>query len=92
MIVDFGARGEKRLNRVFDVVEFVYPDYCFLVHKQGGKRKVVVSTSSSAPKAKRVKVLTCRPKPIGTVDVPKLIETRKLPLSHRNNFCDTDRG
>jgi hypothetical protein len=26
------------------------------------------------PKAKRVKVLTCRPKPIGAVDVPKLIE------------------
>jgi hypothetical protein len=32
------------------------------------------STSSSAPKAKKVKVLTHRPKPIGTTNVSKLIE------------------
>jgi hypothetical protein len=25
----FGARGKKRLNRVFDVIRFVYPDYCY---------------------------------------------------------------
>ena len=37
-----------------------------------GKRKAVVSTSCSAPKAKKVKVLTRRLKPIGTADVPKL--------------------
>jgi hypothetical protein len=29
----FGARGKRRLNRVFDVIEFVYPDYCFLARK-----------------------------------------------------------
>jgi hypothetical protein len=74
MTVAFGARGKKRLNRVFDFIGFVYPDYCFPVRKQGGKKKVAASTSSSAPKAKRDKVLTRRPKPIGTVDVPKLIE------------------
>jgi hypothetical protein len=72
MTVAFGARGKKRLNRVFDVIGFVYPDYCFPVRKQGRKRKVAASSSSSAPKAKKVKVLTRRLKPIGTADVPKL--------------------
>jgi hypothetical protein len=40
MIIAFGARGKKRLNRVFDVIEFVFPDYCFPTLKQGGKRKL----------------------------------------------------
>jgi hypothetical protein len=59
---------------VFDVIGFVYPDYCFPVQRQGRKRKVAASTSSGAPKAKKINVLTCRPKPIGTANVPKLIE------------------
>jgi hypothetical protein len=25
----FGTRGKRRLNRVFDVIGFFYPDYCF---------------------------------------------------------------
>ena len=25
----FGGRGKKRLNRVFDAIGFVYPDYCY---------------------------------------------------------------
>ena len=29
MITVFGARGKKRLNRVFDIIGFVYPDYCY---------------------------------------------------------------
>jgi hypothetical protein len=29
MTVAFGGRGNKRLNRVFDVIGFVYPDYCY---------------------------------------------------------------
>jgi hypothetical protein len=29
MTTAFWARGKKRLNRVFDVIEFVYPDYCY---------------------------------------------------------------
>jgi hypothetical protein len=29
MNIAFGARGMKRLNRVFDVIGFAYPDYCF---------------------------------------------------------------
>jgi hypothetical protein len=64
MTVAFGARGKRRLNRVFDVIGFVYPNYCFPVWKQGGKRKIATSTSSSAPKPKRVKILSSRPKPI----------------------------
>jgi hypothetical protein len=55
MTVAFGARGKRRLNRVFDVIGFVYPDYCFLARKQGGKRKIATSTSSGAPKPKRAK-------------------------------------
>jgi hypothetical protein len=88
--IAFGARGKKRLNRVLNVIGFVYPDYRFPVQKQGRKRKVVASTSSDTPKAKKVKVLTRRPKPIGTVDVPKLLEKQKLPPSHRDGSCDAD--
>jgi hypothetical protein len=62
MDVAFGARGKRRLNRVFDVIGFVYPDYCFPTWKQGGKRKIATLTSSGAPKPKRAKVLTRRPK------------------------------
>jgi hypothetical protein len=29
MTLAFGGRGKKRLNRVFDVIGFVYPDYCY---------------------------------------------------------------
>jgi hypothetical protein len=29
MTTAFGARGKKRLNKVFDVIGFVYLDYCY---------------------------------------------------------------
>jgi hypothetical protein len=80
MTVAFGAHGKKRLNRVFDVIGFVYPDSCFPMRRQGGKRKIAASTSFSAPKPKRAKVLTRRPKPIGTAVVPKLIEASTGPV------------
>ena len=44
------------------MIGFVYPDYCFPVRKQGGKRKIGTSTSFGAPKPKRAKVLTRRPR------------------------------
>jgi hypothetical protein len=75
MTIAFGARGKRRPNRVFDVIGFVYPYYCFPAQRQGGKRKIATSTSYSAPKPKRVKIPTRRPKPIGTAEVPKLIES-----------------
>jgi hypothetical protein len=90
MIAAFGTCRKKRLNRVFDVIGFVYPDYCFLVQTQGRKRKIVASTSSGAPKAKKVKVLTRRPKPIKTADVPKLIERTDTAPSYRDGSCDAD--
>jgi hypothetical protein len=29
MTTAFGGRGKKRLNRVFDAIRFMYPDYCY---------------------------------------------------------------
>jgi hypothetical protein len=34
MNTTFGARGKRRLNRVFDVIGFVYPDYRFSAQKK----------------------------------------------------------
>jgi hypothetical protein len=50
------------LNRVFDAIGFIYPDYCFLARKRGLKRKSAPKASSVAPKQKKAKVLTHRPK------------------------------
>jgi hypothetical protein len=74
MTTAFGARGKKRLNRVFDVIGFAYPDYCYPTRKQGRKRKDITSASSSVLRSKKVKVLTRRPSRIKTADVPKLSE------------------
>jgi hypothetical protein len=54
----FGGRGKKRLNRVFDAIGFVYPDYHYPLRRQGKKRKVVASATTNVPKGKKVKVLT----------------------------------
>jgi type IV secretory pathway VirB9-like protein len=74
MTVAFGGRGKKRLNMVFDVIGFVYPDYCYPSRKQGKKRKAAASAISTTPKVKKVKVLTQRPRHIETTIVPKLTE------------------
>jgi hypothetical protein len=74
MTAAFGGRGRKRLNRVFDVIGFVYPDYCYPSQKQGKKRKTAASAISSTPKPKRVKVLTHRPKHTETAKKTKLAE------------------
>jgi hypothetical protein len=42
MTVAFGARGKRRLNRVFDVIGFVYPNYCFPVQRQGEKQELLL--------------------------------------------------
>jgi hypothetical protein len=62
MSTAFGARGKRRLNRVFNVIGFFYPDYCFPAQKQGLKRKMAASSSSTVPKPKKVKVLNHRPR------------------------------
>jgi hypothetical protein len=59
-----GAEKKKRLNRVFDAIGFVYPDYRYPPRGQKRKgatsEKADASTASSepAPKRKKVKVLT----------------------------------
>jgi hypothetical protein len=52
----------KRLNRVFDVTGFVYPNYCFPARKQGTKKRIASTTLLTAPKPKKMKVVTHRPK------------------------------
>jgi hypothetical protein len=58
----FGAREKRRLNKVFDAIGFIYPDYCFHARKRGLKRKSALRASSAAPKQKKAKVLTHRSK------------------------------
>jgi hypothetical protein len=75
----FGGRGKKRLNRVFDAIGFVYPDYCYPLRGQGKKRKAAASTkiaastapNEPAPKSKKLKVLTHRPRYIEPAVVPE---------------------
>jgi hypothetical protein len=70
----FGGRGKKRLNRVFDVFGFVYPDYDYPSRKQRKKRRAAASAISTTPKPEKVKVLTHRPKRTETAEEPKLAE------------------
>jgi hypothetical protein len=74
MTLAFGGPGKKILNRVFNVIGFVYPDYCYPSWKQGKKRKAAASAISTTPMGKKIKVLTHRPRYIETVRVPKLTE------------------
>jgi hypothetical protein len=84
MTAAFGGRGKKQLNMVFDVIGFVYPDYCYPSQKQGKKRKVAASAISTMPKVKKVKVLTHRPRYIETTKVSELAEgpSSAIELSH----------
>jgi hypothetical protein len=70
----FGGRGKKRLNRVFDVIGFVYPDYIYPLRKQGKKRKIAALAISVVSKGKKIKVLTHRPRYIETATVLKFGE------------------
>jgi hypothetical protein len=77
--VAFGGRKKKRLNRVFDAIGFVYPDYRYPT--RGQKRKDTTSVkevtsaapSEPAPKRKKMKVLTHRPRYIEPATVPKFV-------------------
>jgi hypothetical protein len=62
MNIAFGICGKKMLNRVFDVIGFIYPDYCFPAQKQWTKKRIASMTPSTTPKPKRMKVVTHRPK------------------------------
>jgi hypothetical protein len=52
----FGGWGKKRLNRVFDAIGFVYPDYCYPLRGQGKKRKAATSATPVEPMPKEKKV------------------------------------
>jgi hypothetical protein len=71
----FGGRKKKRLNRVFDAIGFVYPDYRYPTRGQKRKSKssakevASAAPSEPAPKRKRIKVLTHRPRYIEPVTV-----------------------
>jgi hypothetical protein len=69
----FGRRGKKRLNRVFDAIGFIYPDYRYLLRGQGKKRKAATSAALVEPvtKSKKVKILTHRPRYIEQAMVPE---------------------
>jgi hypothetical protein len=75
----FGGRGNRRLNRVFDAIGFVYPDYSYPLRGRGKKRKPAASAKIAAsaapdepaPKSKKLKVLTHRPRYIEPAVVPE---------------------
>jgi hypothetical protein len=70
----FRGRGKKRLNRVFDAIGFIYPDYHYPLRRQGKKRKIAASTTIAVPKGKKMKVLTHRPRYIEPTVVPEFGE------------------
>jgi hypothetical protein len=71
----FGGRGRKRMNRVFDAIGFIYPDYRYPLRGQGKKRKVVALAAPAEPVSKamgkKMKVLTHRPRYIEPAVVPE---------------------
>jgi hypothetical protein len=75
----FGGRKKKRLNRVFDAIGVVYPDYRYPIRGQKRKdtssAKEVASAAPSepAPKRKKMKVLTHRPRYIEPATVPEFV-------------------
>jgi hypothetical protein len=73
----FRGRKKKRLNRVFDAIGFMYPDYRYPLKGQkrksatSGKGDASAALSEPAPKRKKVKVLTHRPRFIESATVPE---------------------
>jgi hypothetical protein len=70
----FGGWGKKRLNRVFDAIGFIYPDYYYPLRRQGKKRKIAALATTAMPKGKKIKVLTHRLRYIEMVVVPEFGE------------------
>jgi hypothetical protein len=82
----FGGPGKKRLNRVFDAIGFVYPDYRYPLWGQGKKRKAATSATldEPVPKGKKLKVLTHRPRYLNLAKgPPRLPKQKKLLLPCR---------
>jgi hypothetical protein len=80
----FGGRGKKRLNRVFDAIGFIYPDYHYPPQGQGRKRKTtasshVASATAGVLKIKKMKVLTHSPRYIEPAVVPDFVKGASSP-------------
>ena len=77
MSAAFGGRKKKRLNRVFDAIGFVYPDYCYPVRRQkrknttSAKEEATIAPDEPEPKRKKIKVLTHWPRYIEPASVPE---------------------
>jgi hypothetical protein len=75
----FGGRKKKRLNRVFDAIGFIYPDYYYPMRGQKRKNTAPAKDTTSAapgepaPKRKKVKVSTHPPHCIEPATVPEFI-------------------
>jgi hypothetical protein len=75
----FGGRKKKRLNRVFDAIGFVYPDYRYPTRGQkrkntaSAKEVALAAPSEPGPERKKIKVLTHRPRYIESATVPKYV-------------------
>jgi hypothetical protein len=86
----FGSRKKKRLNRVFDAIGFMYPDYRYPLRGQkrkgatSGKDDASAAPSEPAPKRKKVKVLTHRPwYPSLSVRPLRLLKPKNLRLRRK---------
>jgi hypothetical protein len=75
----FRGRKKKRLNRVFDAIGFMYPDYRYPLWGRNrkdatfGKDAASAAPNELAPKRKKVKVLTHRPRFIEPAIVPEFV-------------------
>jgi hypothetical protein len=93
----FGGRNKKRLNRVFDAIGFVYPDYCYPLRRQGVKRKIAASGKVAAltiiaePKGKKMKVLTHRPRYIEPAVIPEFDEGASSAAKTKETVPPTQR-
>jgi hypothetical protein len=83
----FGGRGKKRLNRVFDAIGFVYPDYRYPLRGQGKKRKAATSATpvQPVPKEKKLKVLTHRSRYIEPAVIPEFGEGASSAVKTKEN-------
>jgi hypothetical protein len=87
----FGGRNKKRLNRVFDAIGFVYPDYCYPLRGQEVKikiassGKVAASAITAGPKGKKMKVLTHRPRYIKPAVIPEFGEGASSTAKTKEN-------
>jgi hypothetical protein len=82
----FGGWGKRRLNRVFDVIGFIYLDYSFPMQRIVMKRKSAPKTSS-APKLNKVKTLTHRPR---TYYIERAAELPTLPATEASKAKSTE--